>query len=394
MKHFIYSGAVALALMGCGGGGGQGPTPGPSRIDGPTGSNRIDGTVAAVALTLGQPQAGATVRSQLDDKQVPNPSAADMAVIQEVIRQTNALRQAQGLQPLRYDAKLSAYAQVRAKEIKTHFAHERPDGSSVGRFAENIAHGYDSAGQVMTGWQNSPGHYQNLVNPQLETIGVGYYIDENGHKYWTQLFGASWGDKSSYSFVNTSASPAAPSPASVQAALNGIYSADAAGLKLGKTVIQLANNQTVRLEEPSSQGWKQQTVGVIRDADGRALGYLNLGRIFTPAADSAFKATYRGQALGDWQGRDARAEVLAEVDFTGSEKNMALRLYNSQLGGQRQSALDFSDGLRWNGAAKRFEGAAGNFAQFYGPAAEELGGQFKRAIDSHSYQGAYGAVKQ
>jgi uncharacterized protein YkwD len=45
------------------------------------------------------------------------------------------------------------------------------------------------------GWMKSPGHRGNILSPNYEEIGIGYYYKPNdggdapfGH-YWTQAFG-------------------------------------------------------------------------------------------------------------------------------------------------------------------------------------------------------------
>ncbi|MDH3226993.1 MAG: CAP domain-containing protein [Thermoleophilia bacterium] len=57
-------------------------------------------------------------------------------------------------------------------------------------WAENIAFGYTSAGQVMQGWINSPGHRENLDNPRYNAVGVGAVkAPGSGPIYWSQAFG-------------------------------------------------------------------------------------------------------------------------------------------------------------------------------------------------------------
>lgn len=57
--------------------------------------------------------------------------------------------------------------------------------------AENIAAGYNTAASVMTGWQNSAGHNQNMLNPNYTVIGIGraYTPGSTYGWYWTTDFG-------------------------------------------------------------------------------------------------------------------------------------------------------------------------------------------------------------
>lgn len=56
--------------------------------------------------------------------------------------------------------------------------------------AENVAMGYLDAASVMNGWMTSQqGHRENILNPDLQEIGIGYGESQDGSTYWTQDFG-------------------------------------------------------------------------------------------------------------------------------------------------------------------------------------------------------------
>lgn len=55
------------------------------------------------------------------------------------------------------------------------------DGTAVG---ENVASGYSSPQSVVSGWQESPGHRQNMLDGRFKAIGIA---EQNG--YWTTIFG-------------------------------------------------------------------------------------------------------------------------------------------------------------------------------------------------------------
>lgn len=60
-------------------------------------------------------------------------------------------------------------------------------------WGENIAGGSATAEGVMSQWMNSPGHCENIMQPDFKVIGIGYAFDadsELGH-YWTQNFAGS-----------------------------------------------------------------------------------------------------------------------------------------------------------------------------------------------------------
>lgn len=119
----------------------------------------------------------------------------------EVVELVNQERAKRNLKPLRADDKLSVVARMKSKDMaeKNYFSHDSPTygspfdmmkkhGISFKSAAENIAAGQTTAQQVVTGWMNSEGHRENILNPNFDTIGVGYVKGgSNGH-YWTQLF--------------------------------------------------------------------------------------------------------------------------------------------------------------------------------------------------------------
>lgn len=127
-----------------------------------------------------------------------NPDS-DQAYIQQVIDLVNQERAKAGLSPVTEAADLSASAAVRAQEITRSFSHTRPDGTyyntvlnengvSYMGSGENIAYGQATPAAVMNGWMNSQGHRANILNKNFTEIGVGYYENGSGVKYWVQLF--------------------------------------------------------------------------------------------------------------------------------------------------------------------------------------------------------------
>lgn len=131
----------------------------------------------------------------------------DTAYALEILGLTNQARQANGLPPLSQDANLelaaAGYAQVLA--INDWFDHVGPDGSTVqGRdeaaayqnwvlLAENLAKGTGVAtpSEVVDAWMASPGHRHNILNVDLEEIGVAcYFLPGQPPRFWcVQEFG-------------------------------------------------------------------------------------------------------------------------------------------------------------------------------------------------------------
>jgi uncharacterized protein YkwD len=133
------------------------------------------------------------------------------SIEQEILKLTNDERRKAGLNPLAADAKLAFSANLHATNMATrsnsigsdkahnHFlpgtltpsVSSRFDyaGFEYQRYAENIAYGYGTAKQVVTGWMNSPGHRANILNGSLTHLGVGVVANSKGVLFFAQNFG-------------------------------------------------------------------------------------------------------------------------------------------------------------------------------------------------------------
>lgn len=120
---------------------------------------------------------------------------------QQVVDLVNKERAQAGLAPLQLDADLSNVARYKSADMRDnqYFDHQSPTYGSPFemmqqfgieyRYAgENIAAGQMSPEAVMNAWMNSPGHRQNIMNPNFTHIGVGYVSGGGYQHYWTQQF--------------------------------------------------------------------------------------------------------------------------------------------------------------------------------------------------------------
>lgn len=128
----------------------------------------------------------------------PETDTDTSSYIDEVIRLVNSERAKNGLLPLAKRNDLCPLADIRAKEIVQNFSHTRPDGSECfsivqdknipyTALGENIAYGYMSPEDVMSGWMKSQGHRANILSEDFNGIGVGLY-KSGGIYYWVQIF--------------------------------------------------------------------------------------------------------------------------------------------------------------------------------------------------------------
>ncbi|MPY97120.1 MAG: CAP domain-containing protein [Actinophytocola sp.] len=123
----------------------------------------------------------------------PRPTLTD-----RVVALVNDVRADHGCGAVTVDERIEQAASKHSTDMaqRDYFSHDTPEGVGFAERienegyarpgAENIAKGYRAAEDVMDGWMNSDGHRANILNCDLNTIGVG--LDTNGW-LWTQDFG-------------------------------------------------------------------------------------------------------------------------------------------------------------------------------------------------------------
>jgi uncharacterized YkwD family protein len=124
------------------------------------------------------------------------PNTSQSAFATQVFNLVNQERSNAGLNTLTNNSALESMALVKAKDMynNNYFDHNSPSygspfnmmksfGIQYTYAGENIAKGQRSPQEVMTSWMNSPGHRQNILNPNFTKIGVAYYNGE-----WVQEF--------------------------------------------------------------------------------------------------------------------------------------------------------------------------------------------------------------
>lgn len=139
----------------------------------------------------------------------PNSDTFDRQILDLV----NDERAKVGADPLRINEQLDRAADLHSQDQASmdRMTHSGSDGSSLGdritdsgynwsRAAENVSQVALDADTVMyggqgfqnigiVGWMDSSGHKQNILDPNLKDIGIGYATAADGSPYWTQLFG-------------------------------------------------------------------------------------------------------------------------------------------------------------------------------------------------------------
>ena len=147
--------------------------------------------LAAPAAPQGAPAAAAAVPAQVTSE---GAQYADT-----VLNKVNELRSGLGLQPVTRYQELDAVAQDWSEQqaAANNMSH-RPDFTSVypkgwTTGSENVAWrtaGGDTGALIFEQWLNSPGHYKNMTDPNVNSIGIGFAQTSDGRWYATQNFAA------------------------------------------------------------------------------------------------------------------------------------------------------------------------------------------------------------
>jgi uncharacterized protein YkwD len=108
------------------------------------------------------------------------------ALASEIAQGVNASRRANGQSALVYNAQLGQAAMAHACDMAVHnfFGHRGSNGTTVQTrvrsagyrdclVAENLAWGYPTSQQIISGWMQSAGHRSNMLHPRAREFGIG-----------------------------------------------------------------------------------------------------------------------------------------------------------------------------------------------------------------------------
>jgi hypothetical protein len=118
---------------------------------------------------------------------------------QRLLDATNQVRSEQGLEPLRWDASLAEAARAHAELMvdQNQLSHQYPGeadltaragqaGAHFQAVAENVAMG-PSANAIQKQWMQSTPHRNNILDPQMTTIGISV-LEKRGYLYAVEDF--------------------------------------------------------------------------------------------------------------------------------------------------------------------------------------------------------------
>lgn len=111
---------------------------------------------------------------------------------QGLLADTNTQRVDDNEPGLHVSNRLDAAAQAKANDMvaKNYWSHNAPDGKTPWAFmadagykfetaGENLAYGFGSAADTVSGWMSSPGHRANILNANFSQIGFGIAHSDN-----------------------------------------------------------------------------------------------------------------------------------------------------------------------------------------------------------------------
>lgn len=114
---------------------------------------------------------------------------------QRLLDSTNKQRTTNGKPILKLNDKLTSAAQTKANDMakRNYWSHVTPDGQqpwffiqnagySYQKAGENLAYGFDTSSDTVTGWMNSKSHRENLLDSAYSEVGFGYANVANFNK--------------------------------------------------------------------------------------------------------------------------------------------------------------------------------------------------------------------
>jgi len=106
----------------------------------------------------------------------------------------NSFRAANGLKPLRVNARFASAANAHAKDMAQrgsmdHNGFQERMGKIARTAAENVAWGCETQDCVFQMWAGSYGHRANMLRTDITGYGLASAKGANGQRYWTLELG-------------------------------------------------------------------------------------------------------------------------------------------------------------------------------------------------------------
>lgn len=149
-----------------------------------------------------------------------------------LLQSTNTQRTQNGATGLQVNSALNAAAQAKANDMiaRNYWSHTTPDGQQPWIFmdgagykyqkaGENLAYGFATSSDTVTGWMNSQTHKDNMLDTAFSEVGFGFANGENFNSSGEEtVVVAMYGKPVVLSASNETAPAPTPSPTKVSAA--------------------------------------------------------------------------------------------------------------------------------------------------------------------------------
>ena len=165
----------------------------------------------AVSTAQAAPATGPSVQQAASVARPADASSEGAGYADTILQDVNDLRTQLGLQPVTRYQELDTVAQDWSEQQaaannmshRPDFTSAYPSGWTTG--SENVAWrtaGGDTGALIFDQWLNSPGHYKNMTDPNVNSIGIGFAQTSDGRWYATQNF-ADYSDPASTGLAPT-----------------------------------------------------------------------------------------------------------------------------------------------------------------------------------------------
>jgi hypothetical protein len=193
-----------------------------------------------------------------------------------LLDETNQERTSRGLPVLKLNTELMNAAETKGEDMaaRNYWSHNTPDGKEPWYFvqqagydkaAENLAYGFKTSNDAISGWMNSPAHRANLLDPSLTEVGFGIVNAANYQNSGPEtIVVAMYGKPSSAVVLPASSLEASRTLASesqqkisyLQSLTHGYapWSTFVAGLIMGALVVYIITKHTLNLRRALRNG--------------------------------------------------------------------------------------------------------------------------------------------
>jgi len=160
-----------------------------------------------------KPQTGKATPREIPTSQpivpmiIQSPLASSTSTVAGIIKETNKVRQENGLPPLTENSLLDRVAEGRVEDMlrQQYFGHISPSGQGAAEMTQRVGYHYKILGEnigsmsmyatdrrFVEGWMQSLGHRENIMNEEVRDIGVAVrkgFIKRQEQWIAVQLFG-------------------------------------------------------------------------------------------------------------------------------------------------------------------------------------------------------------